>query len=333
MRVLLTGASGFLGSNFLKYLLHNTDCDHVVCPVSFRHRGVPERIVAVGSLEKVTVVTCDLAAPIADTTAALFGNVDIIINFASESHIPRSLANPVPFVQNNVNVMLSMLEYARTVDGLKAFVQISTDEVYGPADTGGHQEWSRILPSTPYSASKAAQEALGISYWRSYGVPLILVNTMNPIGPMQDPEKFIPMTIGKVLRGEQVQIHAGADGAIGSRVYVNTEDLSDAILHVVEQGAASFGYVEAPDRWNVVGERDVSNLELAQLIAAALKQPLNYEVVVSDRPGHGLRYALDGRKLLNETGWYPQYSIEGSVGLLCAWALVNPLWAHRIPRP
>jgi dTDP-glucose 4,6-dehydratase len=334
MRVLLPGASGFLGANCLRYLLDTSDWD-IVCPVSFSHRGVPERItqtVAADEWSRVTVVTCDLAAPIADTTAALFGHIDYVINFASESHIPRSLADPVPFVQNNINLMLHLLEYART-QRLRAFVQISTDEVYGPSAEGGHAEWSPILPSTPYSASKAAQEALGISYWRSFGVPLVLVNTMNPIGPMQDPEKFVPMVIGRVLRGETVQIHAGPDGEIGSRVYVHARDLAAAIDHVLRDWPALYGqpYVTRPDRWNVVGERDVTNLDLAQLIADCIDLPLRYEVIVADRPGHGLRYALDGSKLTG-AGWKPTRRIEDSVAELVAWSRVNPLWTNRVPR-
>ena len=333
MRVLLTGGSGFLGANFLRHALDTTGWD-MVCPASFTHRGVPERIsltvrtaCPVNEWERVQVVTCDLSTPVADTTAALFGKPDVIVNFASESHIPRSLANPVPFVQNNINVMLHLLEYARTLPNLRAFVHISTDEVYGPAAEGGHKEWSPILPSTPYSASKAAQEALGISYWRSFGLPLVLVNTMNPIGPMQDPEKFIPMTIGKVLRGETVQVHAGADGEIGSRVYVHTNDLASAVLFLADRPILGHW----PPRWNVVGERDVNNLELARLIADALGLPLHFEIVASDRPGHGLRYALDGSKLA-AAGWKPTRTIEQSVAELVEWSLANPLWANRLPR-
>jgi len=332
MRVLLAGASGFLGANFLRHVLDTTDWK-LACPASFTHRGVPERISLTTDpyeMGRVDVVTCDLATPVADTTAALFDKPDIIVNFASESHIPRSLADPVPFVANNVNVMLHLLEYARTLPNLKTFVQISTDEVYGPAAEGGHPEWSPILPSTPYSASKAAQEALGISYWRSFGVPLVLVNTMNPIGPMQDPEKFIPMTIGKVLRGEPISIHAGADGTIGSRVYVHARDLAGAITHVLGREPAHYPGAERPDRWNVVGERDVDNLELAQLIAGELGLPLHPQLAVSDRPGHGLRYALDGSKLA-AAGWRPTRTIEQSVAELVKWSLANPLWANRVP--
>lgn len=329
MRVLLTGAAGFLGANCLRHLLDETDWEFV-CPVSFRHRGVPERITTtVSSAERarVDVITTDLATPVADTTARLFGPIDHIVNFASESHIPRSIADPVLFVTNNINLMLHLLEYARDRP-VSSFVQISTDEVYGPAMSGAHSEWDPILPSTPYSASKAAQEALGIAYWRTFGVPLVLVNTMNPIGVMQDPEKFLPTVIGKVRRGETVDIHAGADGTVGSRVYVHARDLAAAVLHLLQRPVCLNGQAERPDRWNVVGERDVDNLELAQLIAHELGLVLKHRVVDSDRPGHGLRYALDGSKLA-AAGWKPRYSIEAAVAQVVAWSLEHPLWTER----
>ncbi len=337
MRCLLTGASGFLGSNFLKVLLAETDWT-VACPVSFSHRGVPDRILeaAAGrndSLQRIDVITCDLAAPIADTTASRFGDVDYVINFASESHIPRSISDPVPFVQNNMNLMLHLLDWARTRQ-IKGFFHISTDEVYGPIAEGAHAEWDPTLPSTPYSASKAAQEALGIAFWRTFNVPLVLVNTMNPVGRMQDPEKFVPTVIRKVLQRETVEVHADPDGTIGSRVYVHAQDLADAVLFLVNlKRPTSYGLAATrPDRWNVVGARDVDNLELAQLIAKALNTELLYELKPANRPGHGLRYALDGSKLA-EAGWTPRRSIEEAVEELVGWTRNHPLWANRQPRP
>jgi dTDP-glucose 4,6-dehydratase len=328
-RVLLCGASGFLGANFLAHALDTTDWE-LVCPASFSHRGVPERIsltVAPDNWKRVDVVTCDLAAPIADTTATRFGQVDYIINFASESSIPRSLADPVPFVRNNVDLMLALLEYARTLPALKAFVQISTDEVYGPCPQGAHREWDPILPSTPYSASKAAQEALAIAYYASFSLPLVLVNTMNPLGPMQDPEKFLPTLIRQIGAGETVRIHASADGTVSSRPYIHAADLAEAILFLL---ARPVGQGERPDRWNVVGRRDVNNLGLAVRVADALNMPLHHELV-GDPAGRALRYALDGAKLA-AAGWSPSRDVDSTVTEMVAWSQANPLWARRSPR-
>lgn len=336
MRALLTGAAGFLGSHCLRHLLANTDW-HIVCPVSFRHKGLPERIVVAvdeGEWDRVTIVRCDLAAPINDTTRALFGDIDYILNYASESHVDRSIDEPVPFIQNNIEVALNVLEYARVVKP-EVFVQVSTDEVYGPAPDGYDcAEWDPIVPSNPYSASKAAQEAIAISYWRTYGINLIITNCMNLVGETQDPEKFIPMIMSKVLHGETVPIHAAADGTIGSRFYLHARNLADAILFLIRRGNVSRYETGAtvPDRWNIVGEREVNNLEMAQMVATFLGRPLQYELVDfhTSRPGHDLRYALDGSKLA-EAGWTMPVPLDASIKALVNWTRGHPEWANRRP--
>lgn len=334
-RVLLTGAAGFLGSHCLRHLLVNTDW-HIVCPVSFSHRGLPERLIAMVDRDewwqRVTTVKCDLSCPINDTTRQVIGAVDYIINFASESHVNRSITDPVPFVRNNVDIALHMLEYARAVRP-KAFVQISTDEVYGSAPPGyEHSEWDPIVPSSPYSASKAAQEAIAIAYWRTYNVPVVLVNCMNLFGEMQDPEKYTAMIIKKVLHGGEVPVHVSKTGEIGSRFYLHARTLADAVLFLLRRGQVSVRDRETgrPDRWHVAGDREVDNLELAQLIAKLLNRELKYRFVDFnvDRPGHDLRYALGGAKLA-EAGWAAPVSFEDSLRQVVEWSLANPLWTDR----
>lgn len=335
MRVLLTGAAGFLGSHALRHFMVNTNLD-VVCPVSFAHKGLPERIVTAVDHDhwwpRITIVKCDLSTPINDTTASLFGDVDFIVNYASDSHVDRSITDPVPFIKNNVDLVLYLLEYARIAKP-KVFLQISTDEVYGPAPEGhAHAEWEAIIPSNPYSASKAAQEAIAISYWRTYGVPVVITNAMNLIGETQDPEKFIPMVIGKVLRGEEVSIHASADGKIGSRFYLHARNMADAVLFLLKRGGVSMysDGADRPDKYHIVGEREVNNLEMAQLIAKFLNRDLHYSLVDfhTSRPGHDLRYALDGKKIA-DLGWAMPIPLEESLQHLIQWTLANPMWASR----
>jgi len=201
-RVLLTGASGFVGSHVLRHLLVNTDWD-IVCPVTFTHKGVQDRIrLSVEDnpeyFKRVKLIHVDLSAPLSSVTAHAFGRIDYVLNLASESHVDRSIEEPAPFVINNVQLICYLLDWARNTDHLDKFVHISTDEVYGPAPIGhDHVEWEDLhFPSNPYSASKAAQEDICYAYWRTYGVPLIVTNTMNIIGEMQDTEKFVPLVDG-----------------------------------------------------------------------------------------------------------------------------------------
>lgn len=334
-RVLLTGAAGFLGSHCLKFLLDQTDWE-IVCPVSFQHRGLPERLSAVVETEdrwrRVSIVKCDLSSYINDTTRARIGEINYIINYAAESHVSRSITDPAPFIRNNVDIALNVLEFARIAKP-ETVIHISTDEVYGSAPDGyAHPEWDTILPSSPYSASKAAQEAIAISYWRTYGVPVVLVNCMNLIGEMQDPEKYVSMIINKVLRGEKLTVHVAPDGRIGARFYLHARVLADAVLFLIQRGNVAIRNHDTarPDRWNVVGDQELDNLELAQLVAKLLNRELFYELgdFNLERPGHDRRYALEGAKLA-AAGWVAPVSFEESLRELVTWALVNPFWTDR----
>lgn len=349
-RVLLTGVGGFVGSHCLEHILENTSWS-VAAPVTFRHRGKADRIAEVLGRrpdwpERVTVISHDLTAAFSDQALARIGNVDYVIAMASESHVDRSITEPVPFIRNNVDVILSTLEFCRQAKP-RAVIVVSTDEVYGPLASGhdarygtrGHPEWAPILPSNPYSASKAAQEAIAISYWRTYGVPVILVNCMNMIGERQDAEKFLPMLIKMISARQTVPIH-GREGDIGTRHYLHARNLADGILwllkdrapvmyqaHAVATEFAPAWIAERPDRWNVVGPDRISNLELAEMVAAILGRQLRYELVDfhSARPGHDPHYGLDPAKLTS-AGWKPPVPFTESLARTVRWSMRNPEW-------
>lgn len=332
-KILVTGASGFIGSHFLEHVLTNTNWD-ITCIASWKHKGEPERILEVlrGNKKwskRVRVITHDLEMPFTDRTKTKIGYNDFIVNFASESHVDRSIETPVPFIQNNVNVVLTMLELAREKKP-KKFIQISTDEVYGAAPDGiNHAEWSSIIPSNPYSASKACQEAIAVSYWRTYGVPLIITNTMNNFGEMQDSEKYMARAIRMIKNGETLTVH-GRKGDIGSRYYLHARNHADAVLFLLNAKIpAKYEYGETmhPDRYNVVGSVELDNLQVAQKIAKLLKKKLKYKLTDfhKTRPGHDRRYALDGSKLEND-GWLAPYGFDESLKKYIKWTLKHPNW-------
>lgn len=329
INVLLTGASGFVGSHLLEHILDNTDWD-VSCIESFRHKGVSERIADSQyyhtNKDRVTIYTHDLTTPFSEVFLKKIGDIDIIINVASESHVTRSIEEPVTFIQNNVNLVLNMLELAR-VKMPQKFIHVSTDEVYGPSQDHDHVEWDTHLPSSPYAASKAAQESICFSYWRTYGVPVVITNTMNIFGERQDTEKFIPLIMKKVLDGEKVSVHA-KDGKPGKRFYLHARNQADALLFIAKNHTPnSYPESDRPSKFHVVGEVEHDNVTIAQKVADIIGRPLNYELIDADkaRPGHDLRYAMNGDKLLNE-GWVHPVPFDESLRRTVEWTLKHPEW-------
>lgn len=332
-RVLLTGASGFFGSHLLRHLLMNTDWE-IVCLASWKYKGLPERIKLAfgGNIEyenRTTVLTHDLISPVTEQTKKKIGNIDYILNIASNSHVHRSIEEPEQFVLGNVALVFNMLELARELKP-SLFLQFSTDEVYGPAPKGvDFKEWSTIVPSNPYSASKAAQEAIAISYWRTYNVPLVITNTMNLVGQTQDPEKYPAQLIRKINAGEIVTVH-GRVGDIGSRFYLHARNAADAVLFIVNNLSPKLykeDEVTLPDRYNIVGDVELDNLELAHMTAKFLGKELKYELMDfhSARSGHDRRYSLDGSKL-RSLGWTAPHNFEESLQTTIEWTLERPEW-------
>jgi len=312
MKTLITGASGLVGSHVLKYLLKTTDMDFI-CLCSWEHKGNPLNM---PDSDRVKIITHDLNAQICDPLIKEIGPIDIILNIASDSHVDRSISDPVPFVRNNMNVALTMLELARKVKP-KLFLQFSTDEVYGSVPEGYlSKEWDTFVPSNPYSASKAAQEALAISYWKTYGVPVIITNTMNVYSSTQDWEKFIPLCVKRIVEGGEIKIHAYPDKKkAGTRFYIHADSVAEALKYIIDNVPVKMHPVNnKPERINIVGETEIDNLSLALEIGKILDKEVKYELVDfhSSRSGHDLRYALDGSKLAN-LGWKPSLDFFGKL--------------------
>ncbi len=344
VRVLCTGASGAIGAHMLAHIMHNTDWD-VVGLDSFKseHKGYFDRITEVCKdhpdwKRRLRIFSHDLAAPFSAREIVEIGPIDFIINLASRSDVQNSIEDPLPFVRNNTDLMLHMLDYAVRHDKLyengklKSFLHFSTDEVYGPAEasSGGHREWDPILPSNPYSASKACQEALAIAWWRSFNVPIIITNTMNNFGEMQAPSKFPAMIQQKIERDEEITVHGTSDGQFGTRYYLHSRNAADAVLFILKRMMPWLhqpGLIDMPLRFNIVGDRQVSNMDLVQLIGKLMgKEPRTKVVNFHEHnPGHDLHYGLNGEKLA-QLGWKSPVDFETSLKATIDWQKENPEW-------
>jgi dTDP-glucose 4,6-dehydratase len=338
--VLVTGAAGFVGSHCLEYWLDKTDWRISIID-SFRHKGTFSRLDAVPNLDlnRVKIFHHDLSAPIdrqlenrlLDREVGVDGEnyFDYIINIASDSAVERSITDPGQCWKNNCDLMFNILEFARK-NKPSIFLHFSTDEVYGEAEPNqAHHEWDVIMPSNPYSASKAAQEALAIAYWRTYDIPLILINVMNVIGERQDTEKFLPKLIYKIATNQTMDIY-GEPGKIGSRYYIHGKNIADAInflTHVRQQPPMYSDGNKRPDRYNVVGDLEMDNLQVAEFVAECMGKKLEYRLIPAEkaRKGYDRRYALDGKKL-HDLGWRHPVSTLESIKRIVDWTLKNPHW-------
>ena len=336
-RALITGAGGAIGVHVVLHFLEQTDWE-IVALDSFRqdHKGYFDRLAEVFKehpewRSRVDILVHDLNAPITERQREGMGKIDYVINLASRSDVQNSIEDPLPFIRNNTELMLNILDYAQRAKP-EVFVHFSTDEVYGPApkESGGHKEWEAILPSNPYSASKACQEAIAIAWWRCFNVPLILTNTMNNFGEMQAPSKFPAMIQQKLEKGEALTVHATKDGQIGSRYYLHSRNTADALLFIlrnIKPRAHAPGEIDRPVRLNIVGDKQVDNLELVKVIARLMGKEPTYELVNfhEHNPGHDLHYGLDGRAL-QELGWRSPVSFEESMKRTIEWQKTHREW-------
>ena len=331
MKIIVTGGCGFIGHHFVEHIYKNTDWDIIIIDkLSYASNGF-ERLRDTETLnnKRVKVFTSDLILPLSDGLIKEIGtDVDYIVHMAAETHVDNSIKDPKLFINNNIKSTVNLLEYARNyLPALKIFFYFSTDEVFGPAlgDTL-YKEWDRHKPTNPYSASKSAAEQICISYENTYKTPLMIVNVMNAFGERQHVEKFIPLCIKKIMNNEKIYIHSYPDKkTAGTRFYIHGRNIAAAVLFLIQNGTIG-------EKYNISGEMEVSNLEMAQMIAKCMNKTndLNFEMVDfhSSRPGHDLRYGLDGTKLF-DMGFKLPLNFEESLKKTVEWTLQNPKWLEE----
>lgn len=327
MQIVITGGCGFIGHHFVEHIFRNTDWNIVVLDkLSYASNGFERlRDTEVLNSPRVKVFTNDLINPLPEGIIKEIGEVDYIVHMAAETHVDNSITDPRLFIRNNVDSTLNMLEYARSLPNLKMFFYFSTDEVFGPAlgDTM-YKEWDRHRPTNPYSASKSAAEQMCVAWENTYKIPLMTVNVMNAFGERQHVEKFIPLCIKKMLNNEKIYIHSYPDKVTaGTRFYIHGRNIAAAVLFLITNGTIG-------EKYNISGEREVSNLEMAQMIANFMGKELDYEMVDfhSSRPGHDLRYGLDGNKLF-DMGFKLPVNFEQSLKGTVMWTLENQKWLEH----
>jgi dTDP-glucose 4,6-dehydratase len=326
--ILLTGGGGFIGHHFAEYIHKNTDWNIVIIDkLTYASMGLNRlRNNELLYSKRVKVFTVDLCNELSEGIKKEIGDdINYIVHMAAETHVDNSIKEPSKVITNNINSTVNLLEWARTLPNLKIFFYFSTDEVFGPAlGNTLYKEWDRHRPTNPYSASKSGAENICIAYENTYKIPLMIVNVMNAFGERQHVEKFIPKCIKQILNNEMVHIHAYPDKQeSGTRFYIHAQNIASAVLFLINNGKIG-------EKYNISGEKEVSNLEIAQLISKFIGNELQYEMVDfhSSRPGHDLRYGLDGNKIY-ELGWNPKFNFEDSLEKTVKWTLNNLDWLEE----
>ena len=335
-KILITGGAGFIAHHVIDKILSTTDWEIITLDrldFSGNLNRLKEVVSSYPQIEqkRVRIVHHDLKAELNPEISASIGKIDYISHLAAGSHVDRSITYPLEFVMDNVVGTANILDYARKLDHLERFAYFSTDEIFGPAPKGiNYKENDRYNSTNPYSATKAGAEELVVAFENTYGLPSLITHTMNVFGERQNPEKYIPMVIKKVRDNDKVMVHSNSEKTIaGSRHYIHAEDVADALLFLYNYDISTI----KPDntgakcqKFNIVGKDEIDNLQLAKFIAKTQDKDLNYEMVDfhSQRPGHDLRYALDGSKM-EKMGWVPKSAYE-QLETTINWTLENDRW-------
>lgn len=314
MRLLVTGGLGFIGSNFIRYVLSKHEGVEVVNLDKMGMGSNPRNLEDLESDERYRFVKGDLLD--FDLVSRLVREVDAVINFAAETHVDRSIANPRAFLESNTVGTFNLLEAARLNNPRLRIVHVSTDEVYSDILAGSYKEEDRLKPSSPYAASKAAADMFCLAYHRTYDLDVIITRCTNNFGPYQFPEKLVPKTIIRASLGMKVPIY-GSGRNVRDWIYVL--DHCEALNLVLERGRPG-------EIYNISSGNEIDNFALVKKILSIMGKDESLIEFVEDRPGHDVRYSLDSSKIRRELEWRPRHTLEEALKDVVEWYLKNEWW-------
>jgi len=318
MKLLVTGGAGFIGSNFIHYSLKEHPAWEITNLDKLTYAGNLENLKDIQDQSGYHFVKGDIADR--KLVDKLLGQgFDVIVNFAAESHVDRSILDASPFIETNVKGTQVLLEGAKK-HGIQRFIQVSTDEVYGSTDSGFFTEESPLSPSSPYSASKTAADLLSLAYFKTHHLPAIVTRCTNNLGPYQFPEKLIPLAVTNALEDKPIPVYG--DG-LNIRDWIFVSDHCRALDVVIQKG-------QPGEIYNIGGGNEKTNLDLIHKLLELLDKPRSLIQFVTDRPAHDRRYALDCAKIARELGWKPAYSFEKALRATVDWYLKNESWWRSI---
>jgi dTDP-glucose 4,6-dehydratase len=314
VRLLVTGAAGFIGSNYVRLILDEHPDDAVTILDKLTYAGNPANLE--GVRDRVAFVEGDIAD--AAVVNDLVASADAVVNFAAETHVDRSIEDPDAFIRTNVQGTKTLLEAARNRTGCR-YLQVSTDEVYGAVLTGHSRETDALDPRSPYSAAKAGGDLLVRSYFVSYGLDAVITRGANTIGPYQYPEKVVPLFVTNAMDGQPLPIYGQG---VALRDYVYVRDHCEAIDVVLRRG-------QSGEVYNVGASRELNTIEVADRVLGLLGKPASLKRLVEDRPGHDRRYSVDWSRI-RQLGWQPRHSLEETFAKTVSWYVANEAWWRPI---